>query len=174
MFPSHDQYLIVPCGQCMACRINHKRMWTGRILLESMHAPNTSTFLTLTYNDDSVPRNHSLKPMHLTKFIDRCRKGSLGHFRYFAVGEYGDKTQRPHYHLAIFNAPPERWAEYFHDKWNNEEKEVGFTQVGEVTKESASYIAGYCTKKLTSPDDERLEGRYPEFNRMSCHPPLGS
>ena len=169
-----------PCRQCMPCRINQKRMLTGRILLEAAHTPLSSTFLTLTYNDDHLPKGESLVPKDVTKFIDRCRRGSLGHFRYYVVGEYGEKTQRPHYHMALFGVPPSTsWDEYLRDKWNRDpqnprkQKEIGFTKVGDITKESAAYIAGYVTKKLNA-TNPALNGRYPEFARFSKNPPLGA
>lgn len=158
----------VNCGRCMPCRINKKQMWTGRLILENSAYKNTSTFLTMTYDQENVPRDGTLVPEHLNDYINRLRGSSLGHFRYFAVGEYGDKTERPHYHMAIFNAPPEHWEEYFQKRWP-----YGFTKAGEITQKSAAYIAGYCTKKMTNHDDERLDGRHPEFTRMSKKPPLG-
>lgn len=144
-------------------------MWTGRILLENNAYKNSSTFLTMTYDDEHKPKNNSLSFKDLGDYTNRLRQGSLGHFRYFAVGEYGDKTSRPHYHMAVFNCPPEYWEKYFQDKWPH-----GFTKAGEITSRSAAYIAGYCTKKMTAVDDERLDGRTPEFARMSKRPPLGA
>jgi hypothetical protein len=158
-----------PCGQCMPCRINHKRMWTGRIVLEAAHSPIASSFVTLTYNDAHLPKNGSLDLSGLQRYIKRLRKASLGAIRYFAVGEYGDKTKRPHYHLALFNVPPEEEAK-IQDKWGDN----GFVMVGDITPQSAAYIAGYCTKKMTSHADPRLDGLYPEFALMSKHPPIGA
>lgn len=157
-----------PCGRCMPCRVNTKRMWTGRIIGESISYKNTSSFLTMTYDEDHKPKDNSLNFKDLQDYLKRLRSGSLGELRYFAVGEYGDKTARPHYHAIIFNAPAETWEDYFQKKWPH-----GFTKTGEVTPQSAAYCAGYCTKKMTSKDDPRLEGRVPEFSRMSKSPPLG-
>jgi hypothetical protein len=168
----------VPCRQCMPCRINHKRVVTGKILMEmysyktqhrNVVITNPSSFVTLTYDDDHLPKHQTLVKEDLVKFIDKVRKSSLGHFRYYAVGEYGDKTQRPHYHLALFNVDPIQWEDRIREKWKK-----GFVHVGELSPESAGYIAGYCTKKMTNPRTWEDPNRIPEFARMSQRPPLGA
>lgn len=159
---------MVPCGRCMSCRINHKRMWTGRILSEMAYSVTESTFLTLTYDEDHVPKNGSLMKSHIKQFVDLTRQSSLGHFRYFLVGEYGGKFGRPHYHMIIFNCPPAQWEDYFKQKWRH-----GYTKVDEVNSKTAAYVCGYVTKKMTAQDDVRLDGRIPEFARASRQPPLG-
>lgn len=105
--------------------------------------------------------------------------------RYFAVGEYGDRTARPHYHLAVFGLPrcglgltinagndgPQCCAlcrDVFRI-WGH-----GRVQLGNLEPASAAYLAGYVTKKMTRPGDPRLDGRYPEFTRMSLKPAIGS
>lgn len=91
-----------PCGQCFHCRVNQSRIWQARLILEAQDSFD-STFLTLTYDDDNVPWDYNLVKEDLTLFLKRYRK-RLGHkIRYFAIGEYGDKTWRPHFHLAIFS-----------------------------------------------------------------------
>lgn len=145
------------------------------MLLEASHQPNTSSFVTLTYNDDHLPEDKGLKPLEAMGFINRLRQRSgIGHVRYFLVGEYGDKTQRPHYHGALFNVPPAQFEDRIVDCWKKDGDPLGFVQVGEITRESAQYIAGYTTKKMTAKEDPRLEGRPPEFARMSKFPPLGA
>ena len=90
------------CGQCLHCRINQSRIWQTRLLLEASDCFD-STFMTLTYDEYNVPFNYYLDKTHLTKFLKRYRK-RLGHkIRYYAIGEYGDETWRPHFHLAIFS-----------------------------------------------------------------------
>lgn len=161
-----------PCGRCMACRINKKRLWTHRMILESYcHA--SSLFVTLTYNDENLPSDLSVHPKHVQLFLKRLRKAiSPRKIRYFAVGEYGDKSMRPHYHLAIFGLGLESEA-IIQNCWK-----YGFTMCGDLNPKSAGYIAGYVTKKMTSISDKRLlrsDGVYlhPEFVRMSLKPGLG-
>jgi len=142
------------------------------------------SFVTLTYNDDHLPAGNALNPADLSRFLKRLRKSVHPHkIRYFGVGEYGDESQRPHYHLALFGYPecnkgvtnPNRAGyccpvcERVQRDWS-----LGNIYNGQLTRESAAYIAGYVTKKLTNPKDERLDGRPPEFARMSLRPGIGA
>lgn len=149
----------------MACRINKKREWTGRILLEAS-CFDESIFLTLTYDDSNLPTDGSVQKRDLQLFFKRLRRYGH-HFRYFAVGEYGDKTFRPHYHACLFGVS-QCITPDIERAWS-----LGFIQVGELTKDSASYVAGYTTKKMTSPNDNRLQGRKPEFTLSSKASPGG-
>lgn len=156
-----------PCGQCMPCRINRRRVWTLRILLESfMHQ--YSTFLTLTYAPEHIPSGGTLVPRDVQLFLKRLRKSVPVKLRYFFVGEYGDLTERPHYHAALFGLPPTA-LDIVSLAWP-----LGHVMLGDLTPNSARYVAGYVTKKMTSLDDSRLNGRHPEFARMSLRPGLGS
>jgi len=136
-------------------------------MLEAAVHP-ASSFVTLTYEDKHVPPNGSLDPTHLQLWLKRFRKLYQSPIRYYGVGEYGDNSNRPHYHLALFGHDP-RHTECVKQTWH-----YGFSYTGELTLHSAQYIAGYVTKKLTSPDDPRLNGRYPEFARMSLRPGIGA
>lgn len=142
-------------------------------------------FVTLTYSDEHLPALNSLTPKDLQNFLKRFRKKiSPLLVRFYAVGEYGDTTQRPHYHLAIFGYPSclhggSRYTktrknccepcDTIRDAWG-----LGLVHVGTLTTNSAQYIAGYVTKKMTSKSDPRLNGRHPEFARMSLRPGIGA
>lgn len=156
------------CGQCMHCRLNRRRLWTHRIMLESLKH-SSSSFVTLTYNDDNLPDGGTLVPDDPKKWLKRFRRAIEPlQVRYYLVGEYGDRTERPHYHLALFGAGQE-FTDIIEKTWKK-----GHVMVGTLTKDSASYIAGYVTKKMTKKDDPRLNGRYPEFARMSLKPGIGA
>ena len=90
------------CGQCLPCRVNRRRIWTHRVLLEAIKS-SESSFITLTYDDENLPENGSLCPSHVRDWLKRIRKKvEPRKLRYFLVGEYGDETKRPHYHVALF------------------------------------------------------------------------
>ena len=185
-----------PCNKCIPCLINRKRLWTHRILLES-YAHEHNAFITLTYTDENLcfknPKTdeellHStLNPLHLKNFIKRLRRATdPQRLRFYAVGEYGDKSWRPHYHLALFGYEP-CWygstrkdkhakgkpccppCDLIFNKWK-----FGGIDNATVENDSAGYIAGYVTKKLTKADDTRLLGRHPEFARQSNRPGIGA
>lgn len=173
---------LVGCGQCMPCRINKKREVTARIILEYM-MHEYSLFITLTYNDDSVPINHegdqTLRPEDVKDWIRRFKRAHkhIGPVRYFVVGEYGEKTERAHYHAILFGVSP-HCEKMVHETWNQISVKIGqrwriidydrgFTMCGIMNPDRAAYIAGYTTKKMTSIGHRDLRARWPEFSRWS-------
>lgn len=158
----------VSCGgHCIPCRLNRRRLWTHRLILEAYNHEKVA-FVTLTYNQENYPKNNSLVPKDVTDFLKRLRKQTGRKIRYYVVGEYGDRTERPHYHMAIYGVGPEE-GRLIEKAWGK-----GFVYMGDITEKSAQYIANYVTKRMTRKWDERLKGRYPEFARMSRKPGLGA
>lgn len=143
-----------------------------------------NSFLTLTYSDEYLPDGGSLAPKEFQDWLKRFRFAVRpARLRFYGVGEYGDLSERPHYHAAIFGYPRcqhgmSRYdggresccthCDLVRDTWGR-----GRVFVGSLEVESAQYIAGYVTKKMTSFDDSRLRGRHPEFARMSRRPGIG-
>lgn len=180
--------MLLPCGQCLPCRVNRRRVWSHRLMLEARVAPYAS-FVTLTYDDEHVPLLPSglmtLRPRDLQLWLKRLRRVMEPQvLRFFGVGEYGDVSWRPHYHVALFNwkgcvLGDSRLASaslcgcascrVLRGTWS-----AGRVHQGSLEVKSASYIAGYCVKKMTKVDDERLRGRVPEFARMSLRPGIGA
>lgn len=161
----------------MNCRINQQRVWACRIQLEAFYHPQ-SIFITLTYNDDTVPvtedgqQNLSVEDIRAfnRRLKRRCR--SIQPIRHFSVGEYGNKTERPHYHAVIFGLGLEH-EPLIQRCWNTKKVKRGFTQVSELTPQRAAYIAQYTTKKMTKPGHHKLDGRHHEFIRTSREKLLG-
>lgn len=167
------------CGRCLPCRINKNGIITNRIMMEAtLHAE--TSFLTLTYDDENVPRNRNgdftLDRDDLTSFWKRLRNHfPSGAIRNFSVGEYGHDGERqfnPHYHSALFGYQclgkifrPETGkrcycerCEFIREVWGK-----GNITMDELNDTTAAYIGGYVLKKMTNKDDTRLGGRYPEF-----------
>jgi len=148
--------LNLPCGECLLCREEQARQWAVRIAHEATLWP-ISSFVTLTYSEEHLPDDCSLNYSHLQRFWKRLRH-HVGALRYYAVGEYGDKTKRPHYHACIFGhafleqrrllrqQPTILWTSpLLEEVWG-----LGNVSVGALTYESARYTAQYVTKKLRS------------------------
>lgn len=159
------------CGQCMPCRINKRREWTCRIQLEALAHKNTE-WVTLTYSPESLPTGGTLVPSHVSLFMRSLRQKLKRKFnaklRFFAVGEYGSRTDRPHYHIFLFGLPKEA-KNLVQETWQYGHVMFAFDP---VTSQIAAYTAGYTVKK-EGKDREKLKGKAPEFSRMSLKPPIG-
>lgn len=189
-----DQPIEVPCGQCIGCRLERSRQWAMRCVHEAtQHQDNC--FITLTYNNDNLPENRSLDLEHYQLFMKRLRKHAAKEnhkVRYFHCGEYGEKYSRPHYHAILFgyDFPDKKlWKEKAETKLYQSETLAklwgkGFCSIGDVTFESAAYVARYVLKKITG-DEAENHYRYtdeltgesfqitPEYTTMSRNPGIG-
>lgn len=175
----------VPCGQCINCRVNLVRNWASRILLEARNHQ-ASLFVTLTYSDEHLPRTSdglpTLKPRDWTLFMKRLRKRVAPRLlRFFACGEYGSQTWRPHYHAVLFGLSEMECRTVGRFKVHPDVQaawRLGFTSSGGLNEARAGYVAQYVTKKLTSSSGEwgsrQLQGRHPEFMRASRRPGIGA
>lgn len=149
------------CGNCLNCRINRTSMWTIRLLFELDNWPYAS-FVTLTYNDENLPKDRSLSPVDLKAFHESLRYHLRDYnrkFKYYSVGEYGDKNGRPHYHCILFGLNPDPSDKYNFDRqliadswkkcdehlwnWKTKHNAIDF-----VTRQDINYVTGYVQKKL--------------------------
>lgn len=188
--------LQLSCGRCIGCRMARSRSWAIRCVHESqMHA--LSSFVTLTYKSlpagfwcdrcESFINSGSLHYCDYQLFMKRLRKW-FGPVRFFACGEYGDESLRPHFHALLFGchfSDRKRFSStlYKSDKLS-ELWPHGFASIGDVTFQSAAYCARYACKKISGPMAEdhyrRVDvntGEFvsvvPEFARMSLRPGIG-
>lgn len=162
------------CGQCLPCRINRRRQWMWRQFLESLcHEQNS--FITLTYDRRNIPGNWSLQPRDLQVFIRELRRVMYPvKLRYFGVGEYGEESFRPHYHLSLFGVSHFSRSS-IGDFPSTVERiwKKGFTSVYEFNHLTAQYVSGYVVKKLKDRKDG-YDWNVPEFARMSNRPGIGA
>jgi hypothetical protein len=182
----------VPCGRCLGCRADQARDWAVRIMHETQMHEN-AWFLTLTYRDERIPKHGSLRPSDLSSFFKALRRDyPPGSVSYYACGEYGETTERPHYHAVLYgidfldrhlwrNSPssPVWRSPTLESYWTH-----GSSEFSTVTPGSASYVAGYVRKKVsrkvvehhyTRVDDTtgELVELEQEFSRMSLRPAIG-
>lgn len=163
--------MLVACNRCMACRVMRTGEWTTRLMLESFeHKDNC--FITITYDDSFIGDDNLYKPV-LQKFIKRLRfELSPIKIKYYAVGEYGEKSGRAHYHAIIFNWYPDDIyvhhsdgnRPFFSSKTLDKVWPYGMNNVGTVTSTSIDYVVGYIRKKLFGRKADEVYGfRNPPF-----------
>lgn len=110
-------YYVFACGKCNLCRAKKSSEYSFRSACETHTYPLNPLFVTLTYKDDFLP-SEGLVLSHLQNFFKRLRFrlnafGLRTDFRYLAVGEYGAKSGRPHYHIIFWNLPisdSQKWS----------------------------------------------------------------
>lgn len=178
--------------------MEYAEMWAIRCQHEAS-TWSSNLFLTLTYAEDSLAWHRSLVADDLQRFLKRLRKGLDGEevspdgsgrrpIRYFACGEYGSKTSRPHFHLLLFNLRLPDWsprsgraeADSLSELWPD-----GMHSVSAFTAGRARYVAGYAAKKVRGriareraygvyhPETGEYFERRPEFVLMSRRPGIG-
>ncbi|AXH75123.1 MAG: replication initiator protein [Microviridae sp.] len=182
-----DRPLSLPCGRCIGCRLEYARQWAVRCMHEAS-LWDSNCFLTLTYSDAYLPQNGSLRPRDVVLFLKRLRKQYGAGIRFFQCGEYGEQLARPHHHMLLFN---HRFGDAVRVRdsvgtngtgdalYSSAELSRlwpwGFAGIGEVTFQSAGYVARYSLKKVRGPDaDWHYSGRVPEYLTMSRRPGIGS
>lgn len=194
------EYVEIPCGKCVQCKLNYSRQWADRCMFElEYYKTNEAWFLTLTYDDDHIMDIGSdifpgtLVKEDLSAFMKRLRRqvdyyGLGDGVRFYACGEYGSKTFRPHYHVILYgldlikNDKLEFWnksksgfklwrSPFLEKQWKK-----GYVIVGQVSWDTCAYTARYVMKKVggVSSDDYIANGVEPEFVLMSRKPGIGA
>lgn len=179
----------LPCGSCIGCRLERSRQWAIRLMKE-LKLHDRASFLTLTYDNKNLPclpdGRSTLKLEDPQKFLKRLREHFSPHrLRFFLCGEYGENGGRAHYHMILFG------EDFIKDRVSIEDSPSGFPQwmsplltekwglgravIGEVSFESAAYVARYCLKKYSgSGKIFHYRGQKPEFVTMSRNPGIAS
>lgn len=184
----HDT-IDAPCGKCLICLYKRSQAWIMRLKATADVQKSQSYFITLTYNDDNCPTyistdtglvSNVLDKSDLRNFIKRLRrnlqlfygKEACKGIKYFAIGEYGSNTYRPHYHLLIFGLPVvddltqcyrnlkryntqfPKMEEFVKRCWNPRNAgELGHVKVDSVSKGRICYVTKYLTFAECLPPD---------------------
>lgn len=170
------QYLQLPCGRCLGCRASQAKAWALRCRLELQeHA--SAVFTTLTYSDDNLPP--TLQKRHLQLYLKRLRRSTDRAIRFFASGEYGENTNRPHYHAILYGLGPDD-HDTIETTWG-----YGHARSYPVSPRAIHYVAGYVNKKIhfreertlveqVDPNTGEVYRWQPPFIQMSRRPGIGS
>lgn len=170
-----ENVFFLPCGHCSACIARRKKEWTIRCCMESMdHEKNC--FVTLTYSPENYPglNRDDVRKKDIYNFIKTLRNKNIS-LRYFGCCERGDQTNRYHMHLILFGFCPDDMkfhsksksgihiytSKIIDDAWNK-----GICTVQEFSPFAASYVAGYCLKKIMDCDNS--------FHFQSTRPGIGA
>lgn len=180
----------VPCKKCEICLQNRRSDWTFR-LTEELRTAESAWFITLTYADENIPYTEpdengeiyaTLYKRDIQLFNHRLRKAIAKYhtnllkkqiiapsaskpltLRFFATGEYGSETDRPHYHGIYFNVP-RTLIEKLQEIWKK-----GQTHFGTCTPASIHYVTKYCISSKKK--DHKL--RLSPYSQMSKNPAIG-
>lgn len=194
--------LDLPCGRCVGCRLERARQWSVRIMHEAQLYED-NCFVTLTYDEDHYPSCGSLNHGDFQRFMKRLRR-RLGRCRFYMCGEYGadesskrfvDGLGHPHFHACLFGQSFRADRVYWRTSgsgskcYRSAELErlwpFGASELGELTLESAAYVARYVMKKVNGDlanehyktvdrDTGEVAWRAPEYARMSLRPGIGA
>lgn len=138
----------LPCGKCLGCREIQQQQLAIRVQHEARYYEHRH-FLTLTYTEEKCP--DGLRKDDMQRFWKRLRKNTSERIKHLTCGEYGDRTQRPHYHAAVLGLKIDdlkKWdsenstSQTIDRLWGN-----GIVTVSELTEQRIQYVAGYVLKK---------------------------
>lgn len=179
--PTNDEpFIAVRCGQCEACVTAYTRQWYVRLKIESNKAY-SSTFVTLTYAIAPLTENcwETLVPKHVDQYINslrhleavrkpigkplkngkkRMKKVWNTELKFYLTAEYGGETDRPHYHLVIFN---------LRQKYNAVKAwKYGHAQQSNILDARINYVIQHHFKRKGIPIQYN-DDREKEFTRIS-------
>ena len=158
------ELITVPCSKCMECKANKSNDWVFRMENELKYS-RSANFLTLTYEDENLPKKYKKYPTlykkHLQDFWKRVRdkekillkeyyrikkvpkeKQIFPKLKYYNIGEYGGITHRPHYHAIVFNMD-QIILNHLNEIWGH-----GFVSVYAVNTARIQYVTKYQMKHL--------------------------
>lgn len=161
-----------------------------------------SSFVTLTYAAAPLSLRYRDFQLFMKRLIDVHKRNQVKQgvsradvksVRFFMCGEYGE-LGRPHFHACLFGlaftdrkrcglspgGTPLYRSALLERLWPH-----GFSSVGDVTFESAAYVARYTFKKVTGKaatehyravdvESGEVIDRVPEFCHMSLRPGIGA
>lgn len=182
--PFYKDGMPLPCGKCPDCKSRRISGWSFRLMKEAERS-SSAFFVTLTYDPEHCRIDGNgmmtLLKSDLQTFFKALRKLNRNKLKYYACGEYGTDSWRPHYHVILFNAelhtlvgttaafdmkrkriPIDGTYQCRCEAWPH-----GHVTVGQVTEASVGYTLKYITKPSRIKGHGNWDERLPEFALMS-------
>lgn len=185
-----QEYIEIPCGKCIGCRLDYSRQWADRMALEAkQYADDELWFFTLTYDNEHLPmvvKNGNAAATLCKRDVQLFMKSLRKHFseqkiRFFCSGEYGPKTNRPHYHMVLFGLRLDDLTfykvgdsgfNYYNSKIIETLWKRGHVVISPANWQTMNYTARYVVKKLKGFERIVYEqaGIVPPFSLQSRKP----
>lgn len=172
----YDYLSPTPCGYCRGCVKDYIDAWTDRCTFESMTTRGPSAFVTLTYNDDYLPKNGSVSLRDMQNFWKRFRYylhrlDPTRKVKFYYASEYGFEDFRPHYHFMIFNFDPKNQLDMsvLYRAWSSKKNPIGFFSADYLNSSRVRYTMKYVHEEF-NPDftnDIEKRGLAPLFHNCS-------
>lgn len=165
----------VPCNHCLECVKDRQNAYIIRTI-EEQRKRGTMCFFTLTYAPESLPvsevydiddetgemsvnETQTLRRADVSKWLkmfkQKCKRNGVKlDFSYMISGEYGPKTQRPHYHGIILGLSQELCNELMW-RWKTEHGFVCFKFIPSLMSD-VEKVARYCAKYMVKNDEWKL------------------
>lgn len=166
-YGNQNKIVVIKCGRCKEC-LNEKKINMYYKIKREIELNKDNIFITLTYDNENCK---DLNKKDIQDFLKRLRKKTEKKIKYFCVGEYGENTKRPHYHMIIFNYKPNDLEEtndtksgfkQYNSKSLSKIWGKGLTRISIMQKGLINYILKYIQKN----NNKKLE-------MYSRKPPIG-
>ena len=161
----------IDCRHCLNCLVKRTaqiEFLAKRELVDNYMYGKSAAFVTLTYDDDHLPKTEygftTLRRDHVQKFIKNIRRqmdyyNSVIPFKYLYCGEYGDgshatkdgSTSRSHYHIIFIGLSPDQVKLFTRKLWK-----YGLCDIGPLSAGGLRYICKYMTKASPNKDVKRI------------------
>lgn len=151
------------CSQCIASKVSALSFLVNKDVERVRRAGSGSSFITLTYNNNSIPLSDkgypTLRKKDCQNFMKRFRiilqrSGYNFPVSFLACGEYGSDTARPHLHLAIIGCPVALCESVTRKAW--QKSRDGLIDVLPMTSGATGYICKYLSKCNPLPDVRKI------------------
>ncbi|QCS37196.1 replication initiation protein [Tortoise microvirus 67] len=140
-----------PCRHCANCRMAKQitlNFAIGHALQDCYSRGGSASFVTMTYADQFLPDNGSLRSKDFTNWLKGARTKLFRRkidlpFKYLAAGEYGGKLGRPHYHCILIGIPRPVAEGVFRPLWRH-----GHCQTEVLGSGGVRYVSEYISKQI--------------------------